>query len=115
MIIAVGALPLAVIAAEAQEGDAASDAQTVQKVMILVAATTLLLVLAIMVLAIIRFSRNWRERIERGSESKPTPTSDIWSQHRLPDDVESMLAEDSAESDAEFDTDDDDDEPDRDR
>lgn len=112
MTIAAAVSPLTVFAAEVADGDAAPDARTVQKVMILVAATTLLLVLSIMVLAIIRFSRNWRERIERGSESKPTPTSDIWSQHRLPEDVEAMLADD-AETDAEFDSDDEDDDPER--
>ena len=112
-MIVVAVLPLAALAADAADDDAAPDARTVQKVMILVAATTLLLVLSIMVLAIIRFSRNWRERIEREGESKPTPTSDVWSQHRLPDDVEAMLADDDAETDAEFDSDDEDDAPER--
>lgn len=86
------ASPIATMAMDAATDDAHQQARAVQRMIVLVAATTLLVILAIMVLTIIRFTRGWREQMS-SDKSAPTPTSDVWSQHKLPEEVQKKLDE----------------------
>lgn len=89
--VAIGAL---------QHGDAGRhpDARTIERVIALVTVTTLLLVLAVAILTVIRFTRRWRQRWA-DDPPKPTATSDVWSQHRLPEGTEDAVDEDSDRDD----------------
>ncbi len=47
----------------------------------------LILVLVTSIVAFIRLSRRYRDHLLQPA-SKPTPTSDVWQMHKVPDDVE---------------------------
>jgi ABC-type Fe3+ transport system permease subunit len=66
---------------------------------VLLIGVVLVLVLFISIIAFIRISRNYRRYLLKKS-SKPTPTSDVWQMHRVPDipDYDSESEEDRPEA-----------------
>jgi beta-lactamase regulating signal transducer with metallopeptidase domain len=68
---------------DASETDQPPAARLMKWREMLVWGMVLLIVLVVAVGALVRFSRAYKSFIVRGG-SKPTPSEDVWSMHRLP-------------------------------
>ena len=60
------------------------DSRTVHRLTLLLAATLIVVVVVMLGLILLRSMRRWRERVLR-ERPRPTPTTDVWSMHRLPE------------------------------
>jgi hypothetical protein len=78
------------VIANTAAGDAAPAepaSRSVHRLTLLLSATLIVVVVVMLGLILLRSLRRWREHVLR-EPPRPTPTSDVWSMHRLPDDVD---------------------------
>jgi len=81
------AAPVWVVRADAADQAADETVRSAQKLVLLVAVTTLLLAFLFVFVIVARLMMRARQNLLK-RKPEPTPTNDIWSMHKLPDDLE---------------------------
>ncbi len=84
--VIVGASLAQVASADSNSGDIKNDPRVKRWRLSLMYGALLLVIFITAAVAIIVFSRRWRQWIRGGRKTGPTDAADVWAMHQMPDD-----------------------------